>query len=224
MTDVAVGEQPQVADSQNAEAVAQTLYAESIAAEKAEQSANLPAEAQATAESQTKPADTQQDQKAQDKGQQSEGAPERYEFTAPDGQALDKAAIDAFAEAAKEAKLPQKQAQAIIDKVAPVLAQQQAQALKAVSEQWVNSSIADQEFGGEQIQANLGIAKKGMEQFASDGLKQLLSESQLGNHPEVIRMFYRIGKAMSEDRMVTGRATKAPLESHADRLYGSSQH
>ena len=38
--------------------------------------------------------------------------------------------------------------------------------------------------------------------FGTDALKSLLTESGLGNHPEVIRFMYRAGKAISEDSYV----------------------
>jgi hypothetical protein len=42
--------------------------------------------------------------------------------------------------------------------------------------------------------------------FGTPELRTLLNESGLGNHPEVIRMMYRAGKAISEDRFVAPSA------------------
>ena len=101
--------------------------------------------------------------------------------------------------------LPQDKAQLMLDKMQPVLVQRQTEQLQAASIEWANSARTDQEIGGERFQENLGVAKKAMEAYASPELRQLLNESTLGNNPEVIRLFYRVGKDMSEDRLVTGQ-------------------
>ena len=67
---------------------------------------------------------------------------------------------------------------------------------------WANQSKSDQEFGGESLDTNLEIAKQALNAFGTDALKSLLSESGLGNHPEIIRFMYRAGKAISEDSYV----------------------
>ena len=134
-----------------------------------------------------------------------EGAPETYEFNtkvadAPDE--LDPEVITAFGEVAKELDLPQDAAQKVIDKVAPVMQARQAKMVEQVREDWANEAKADQEFGGENLNANLEIAKSSLKEFGTDALKSLLQESGLGNHPEVIRFMYRAGKAISEDAYV----------------------
>jgi hypothetical protein len=132
-------------------------------------------------------------------------APEKYEFRAPEGLQLDDAVIGAFSEVAKELDLPQEAAQKVIDKMAPVFAARQAEQLKAVSAEWTRASMADKEFGGEKIAENLAMAKKALDDFATPELRKLLDETGLGNHPEVIRVFYRAGKRLSEDVVVGGR-------------------
>ena len=134
-----------------------------------------------------------------------EGAPESYEFNrqvadAPDE--LDPEVVNAFGDVAKELNLPQDAAQKVLDKVAPVLQRRQAEAVEEAKTEWANEAKADQEFGGETLDANLTVAKSALDAFGTDALKSLLSESGLGNHPEVIRFMYRAGKAISEDSYV----------------------
>lgn len=190
-------------------------------------------EAQATSQ----PAETQGTQSAQPPGQQQQapegqtqqteakaddapkGAPEAYEFKAPEGASFDDAVIKAYSEVAKELNLPQESAQKVLDKVAPVLAQRQAEQIQAAQTEWANTSKSDAEFGGEKLDENLGIAKKALETFGTPELGKLLNESGLGNHPEVIRLLYRAGKAISEDSFVgSGKAAKAE-KSIAQRMY-----
>lgn len=138
----------------------------------------------------------------QDKPQ---GAPEKYEFKAAEGQPeFDPKTIEQFSEVAKELNLPQDAAQKVLDKMAPVLAARQAEAIEAARTQWADTAKADKEFGGDKLTANLAVAKKALDQFGTPELRTLLNESGLGNHPEVIRVLYRAGKAISEDRFVSG--------------------
>ncbi len=134
-----------------------------------------------------------------------EGAPEKYEFNAKVADApneLDPEVLTAFGEVAKELDLPQEAAQKVLDKVAPVMQARQAQEIEKARTEWAERSQSDEEFGGENLNANLEVAKSALNAFGTDPFKQLLQESGLGNHPEVIRFMYRAGKAISEDSYV----------------------
>lgn len=153
--------------------------------------------------------------------EQPEGAPEKYDFADIEGVNVDPSVIVAFSDVAKELDLSQDKAQAVLNKMAPVIAARQTEQLQAASDEWANSSRLDKEFGGDKLNENLGIAKKALEEFASPELKTLLDQSGLGNHPEIIRLLYRAGKAISDDSFVSGR--KATSEKgDARALYAAS--
>jgi len=151
-----------------------------------------------------------------------QGAPERYEFKAPEGTELSSDVTDAFAGVAKELNLTQDAAQKVLDKMAPVLAQRQNAQVQAVQQEWREQSTADKEFGGDKLAENLGVARKAMDAFASPGLKQTLEQTGLGDHPEVIRMFVKVGKAISQDGFVTGQPGAAPA-ADPKRFYPNSR-
>ena len=163
----------------------------------------------------------------------SEGAPEKYEFNskvadAPDE--LDPEVLTAFGEVAKDLDLPQEAAQKVLDKVAPVIQARQAKEVEKARADWATKSQSDEEFGGENLGANLEIAKSSLKEFGTDALKSLLQESGLGNHPEVIRFMYRAGKAISEDGYVgnsQGANAKGGIPKDfngiADALYSNQQ-
>ena len=168
-------------------------------------------------------ADGQQAEGAKSEGEQGkpEGAPEKYEFKAPEGQAFDGTVLGAYSEIAKELNLSQEAAQKVLDKVAPVIQARQAEQIEAVRTAWGESAKTDKEFGGDKLTENLAVAKKALDTFGSPELKKLLNESGLGNNPEVIRAFYRAGKAISEDKFVVGKA--APADANDARsLYPNS--
>ncbi len=162
----------------------------------------------------TEPDVTESGQQAAD-----EGAPEKYEFTQPDGQQFDSAVLAAYSEIAKELKLPQAHAQKVIDKVAPVIQARQAEHLAQVKQDWAAAATIDKEFGGDNLQINMSAAKKALDAFGTPELKGLLEETGLGNHPEVIRMFYRAGKAIQQDTVVMGAVSNSASPSIEHRLY-----
>lgn len=169
------------------------------------------AEGEATTEAETKPTEK-------------EGAPEKYEFKAPEGAALDDKVSEAFAEVARELDLPQDAAQKVIDRVAPLMAQRQAEALTAARAQWAETTTADKEIGGAKLTENLAVARKALDQFGTPELKTLLQESGLGNHPEIVRAFYRAGKAISEDKFVAGSIGRSGTTRDAASALYPTQH
>ncbi len=138
--------------------------------------------------------------------------PEKYEFKPPEGVEFDEATIGVYAEAAREAGLSQEAADIVLNKIAPHLAQQQAARLAEARNDWAQQSRADAEFGGEKLDENLAVAKKAVEALASPELKTLLEQSGLGNHPEIIRMFYRAGRYLSQDAFVGGKAAQVGVQ------------
>lgn len=152
------------------------------------------------------------------------GAPEKYEFTAPEGSEFDSETLKVYEEAARELNLTNDAAQKLIDKMSPIMAQRQMERIEAVRNEWTEKSKTDKEFGGDKLNENLAVAQKALTKFGTDELKALLNESGIGNHPEVIRFFYRAGKSISEDTFVgghqgEGKAQPRDFNGYAAALY-----
>jgi glutamyl/glutaminyl-tRNA synthetase len=145
--------------------------------------------------------------------------PESYEFKMPDGVELDKAAATEFTEIAKELKLDQSTAQKVAD-VGAKMVQRQAEAHAKLVETWVEQVKTDNEIGGDKLDQNLAIARKAMDAFGTPELKDVLNSTGLGNHPAVIKAFYKAGKAISEDKFVAG-SPKGPETDMAKRMFPS---
>ena len=163
------------------------------------------------------------------------GAPEKYEFNTKVADApgeLDPEVVTAFGEVAKDLNLPQEAAQKVLDKVAPVIQARQAKAIEEAKAGWANDSQADKEFGGENFDSNLTVAKSALDTFGNDALKSLLAETGFGNHPEIIRFMYRAGKAISEDSYVgnsqganaKGNSIPKDFNGIANALYSNQQN
>jgi hypothetical protein len=145
-------------------------------------------------------------------------APESYEFVMPEGVELDEKSAVEFSEIAKELKLPQEQAQKIVDLYAKRV-QGQVDAHRTLVEGWATSVKTDKEIGGDKLPESLAVAKKSLETFGTQELKNLLNTSGLGNHPEVVKLMYRVGKAISEDRFIVGNESGAVNTDIARSLY-----
>jgi len=130
--------------------------------------------------------------------------PESYDLQMPEGVSLDAHAVDEFKAVAKELKLDQASAQKVAD-VGARMAQRQAEKHAEAVQSWVEQVKTDKDIGGDKLQENLGVARKALDTFGTPELRDVLNASGFGNHPEVIRAFYKIGKAISEDRIVTGQ-------------------
>jgi hypothetical protein len=155
-----------------------------------------------------------------------EAAPETvYEFTMPEGVEIDPATLGNLTELSKELGLTKEQAQKVADlgaQQAQRWAQAQEQAINDVSAQWIDTVKTDKEIGGDRMAEKLAVAKRALDRFGSPELTQLLDESRLGNHPELIRAFYRAGKAISDDALVPGGRSVRGSNDPASRLYDNS--
>ncbi len=88
--------------------------------------------------------------------------------------------------------------------------------------EWVAKAKADPELGGDKFDANLAVAKKAMDRFATPEFKAYLNETGLGNHPEMLRMLFKTGQAISEDKFVPSNQGNAKARDAAKTLYPSS--
>lgn len=172
-----------------------------------------------------KPADGQKqegDKPAEKKeSDKPEGAPEKYEFQAAEGVELDTEALKEFEPVAREMNLTNEQAQKLVDVYPKILAgvqQRQAEAWQQTTEQWAADVKEDKEIGGDKLLSNLSAAQRALDQFGTPELKEYLNTTGLGNHPDLVKTFVKIGKAMSEDGMVTGG--NDGQRSAAEVLYG----
>lgn len=128
-----------------------------------------------------------------------------YKLKLPDGSQVAPEYVDQVVSFAKENKLSNEQAQAILNRdsgsVSSFVEAQKAQLTKN-AEAWKNAVVADPEIGGDNYKKNVDLAVSVMKRFGTPELSKVLEETQFGNHPEVIRALARIGKAMTPDQLV----------------------
>jgi hypothetical protein len=142
-----------------------------------------------------------------------------YAFETPEGVTLDEGDLTEFKTIAKELKLPQADAKKFVD-LAVKRETARAEAYAKQIEDWGTAVKADKELGTPE---NLATAAKAIDTFGTPELKALLNSTGMGNHPEVVRLALRIGKAISEDKVIAGRngGNPAPRDA-ASVLYGNT--
>lgn len=151
--------------------------------------------------------------------------PENYEFTMPEGVTIDDNTLGDLKSLSKDLGLSQEQAQKIADlgvQQSERWAQQQMEYAKQAREEWATQVKSDKELGGPAFDESIASASKAIKEFGTPELVNLLNETGLGNHPEVIRAFYKVGKMIEDDKIVPGgRNSIEPLD-FAKRLYNNS--
>ena len=172
------------------------------------------------------------DDKSDDKDKDDDkpdGAPETYsDFDMPEGVEINEADLGEFHTIAKELNLTQDQAQSLVDyqsKRAQALTERMdndlADAIEKQQNDWIKELKDDKDFGGDNLDKNVGLAVKVVNKFGSPELKDVLNSSGMTNNPELVKMFNRIGKAISEDSLdsESENGETGSGKSLADKLY-----
>jgi hypothetical protein len=164
------------------------------------------------------------EKEAAEKAAKEQGAPDKYaDFKLPKGMTLDKAMADQFIALAKELNLPQDKAQKLVDMYAGTMIEQAKVSangfVKMVSD-WAEETKTEL---GADAQKQLSFAFKAIQKFGSPGLRQLLNETGVGSHKEMVKCFIAIGKAISEDTTTPASGSGAGSESPEDVLYGKKK-
>ena len=158
------------------------------------------------------------------------GAPEKYaSFEMPEGFTATDAELGAFADLARGLNLTQEQAQQVVafegERMAQFAAAQEKD-WQTQNEQWVEQIKKDPELGAaEDGDMRLVLAKRAVARIGGQALRDALNKTGVGNHPELIRAFYRVGKTMADDKIGEGGEVKPGTtisdKTPAQRLYGT---
>lgn len=170
----------------------------------------------------------QQTQTTQDAPKPAEPVvPEKYDLKLQEESLIDSAYLEQFQAYAKEKKLTQDQAQELLQREETARKSyydSQIQKWEQVKEQWKQQTIADPEIGGEKFAENAELAKRTLEKFSTPQFVAALDSSGYGNHPELVRVFARIGQAMREAKIIGGNVNTGGQKSIEDIFYGSKQN
>ena len=83
---------------------------------------------------------------------------------------------------------------------------------------WRDALKADPVIGGQNYDASIAAARKGVEWAGGVELARILDSTGLGNHPVLVKAFHKLGKSLAEDS-VSGTPSQGSSEpSEADTL------
>ena len=158
------------------------------------------------------------DKKPEDKGstlmtggepekKEPESKDEEYTLSLEDGSPLSEDHLKEVSELSKSLGLSKDQATKLLshqsEQYKKTLDSQEKDKIEQ-SARWVDEIKKDTEMGGPLFKESVENAHRAFSRFGSKELKSYLDDSGLGNNPEMIRIFSRIGKAMADDKFVNG--------------------
>jgi hypothetical protein len=169
-----------------------------------------------------------------DESGEAEGVPESYTFEPPEGVELNdatQAAIVAFGDQAKELGLTQSQYQSLIEydlSRSTQVAEQAVEGWNNRVQTWRDGVKSDRDIGGDKLPQTLKNAEAVLKQFGDAELRSLLRSPSdenptglsVGNHPAILRMLNRVGKALSDPAFHTGNGASETVD-RLEQLYPS---
>lgn len=112
---------------------------------------------------------------------------------------------------------------ALVPEVTNRILQQQTDNFAAMRADWAKTAKADKEIGGAKWAETETLAARALDTFgapAGSEIRKLLTESGFGDHPEMIRMFRKIGETLGEDGGVPrGDGAKVTAKPREEVLY-----
>lgn len=151
--------------------------------------------------------------------------PEKYDLKKPKDSALSDAQLEKLSSYAKEKGFSNEQAQSLLERESEAVSAYISDLKETQSKmttQWFEQAQKDTELGGDAFKENAELAKRVVAKFGTDEFRKELDKTGLGNHPELLRIFSRVGKAMAEDKLILAGEQVGNSKSAADFLYGNT--
>jgi len=129
------------------------------------------------------------------------GAPKSHEEYALPAE-LPNDVVDWYKKTAHDAGLSQEQAKKVVDKYIELnrdFAAKQEEQMKIQTTNWANELKAEI---GNAFDNRIQVAKRAVENFGGQELKDILNQTGLGSHPVVVKMFAKIGESLLEDSLI----------------------
>lgn len=165
----------------------------------------------------TPPPETKQTQETtkEPKEEPKKVAPEKYDLKVSEDSVLEPGLVEKIAAHAKQQGLSQEEAQALVTEREQAIATY----VEERSQQWLKEVENDKEIGGTALKQNVELAARVVDRFGDPELKAELNKTGFGNHPKLVRLLTRIGKAMQEDQLVQPGAVPAAGRSRESLYY-----
>ncbi len=185
---------------------------------------NEPAEVNTPAETPKPASDVKPvEEKTENTPKESEPAksvvPEKYDLKLSKDSLLDETIVKRTEAYARAQGLSQEDAQSVL--------KAQEEDVSAFMEDrkaaWKEQTLNDKEIGGEHLKENIALAHRVIDRFATPALKDELTKTGYGNHPELVRMLVKIGRLGAEDKFIVAGADAPAPKTLAERIYGKKE-
>ena len=160
------------------------------------------------------------------------GKPDKYDYSKfiNDGFDLDEELLEKFQPVAQKLNLSQESLEMLLD-IALEMSKKQRAMYEKDEETRLKDDIAkyDKMFNEDNelpksnstgVREYMNLANSAYKQFCSPKLKELLEKTGLNYHPELIKMFHKIGELIKEDSITYGGKPSVEELTPAQILYG----
>lgn len=168
--------------------------------------------------------DKDKDKKDDEEEEEEEVDRDYSKLTFKDSENIDQDLLKEATEIFGEFNLSVEQAQKLIGLQEKFIEKNSARYYETV-DGWIKEAKKDPEYGGKDFDKNMAAVNKAFKAYGSDALGKFLDDYRFGDHPEVIRMFYRIGLTVKEDSKAGAGIGKKPSsdgKTLAERMYPNS--
>ncbi len=146
----------------------------------------------------------------EEKKEEKKEVPEKYEIKIPEKSMISDAQLEKIESRCRDRGFSNEEAQAEVEAVNSTVEEaisiSQEESKKELENlakvEWPKQVKEDKEIGGDNYEENCELSKRVLDKFGTEKFKDFLDDSGFGNHPEVIRVFSRLGKLMSDDKLV----------------------
>jgi len=150
--------------------------------------------------------------------------PEKYEFKLPEGMQMDTELFDKATPLLKELKLDQAEAGKLFELIVQK-EQANVDRWNKTVEGWKQQTTKEL---GDKAETELAFTSKFIDRFGgkrADAVRQILNDSGLGSHPDIVHLFREAGKFFSEDSLTTGVNKNIPNdpERQARRMFPNTK-
>lgn len=146
--------------------------------------------------------------------------PEKYIAKLPEGMKMNESLLETITPVLKELNVTQAGFQKLMDAYAPAMQKSVQEAVKLQSDnndkifndmktEW--KAQTTKELGSEPAK-EMAFAAKVLNKFGDKEVRQMLNDTGVGNHPALVRLLVKAGKAISEDAMPKGTSTVQKAE------------
>jgi hypothetical protein len=124
------------------------------------------------------------------------------DLKAPEGMDIDADTLGKATPLFEKYGLSKEAAQEFVDFYASEIqasSQRQAESFDQLKQDWLAQTKGDNEIGGDKLDEHVKVARIALDKFGTPELTTLLNEFGLGNHPEIIRAWAKVGRLTQED-------------------------